>query len=524
MRWTKISALLVFSLLFLVTRIYMLGQDEINPDAVNWHFRSEQFVVGLKEKDFSKTYQHYHPGVTLMWVIGVPIELARQVNPELRVYNENNFLVLHTLAKFSLFTLQIFLSALVFFLLSKLLDFWRSLGITAIFSLEPFVTGNSRLLHLDMLMTFFVLIAFLYLILWQKTNHQKYTLIAGLFLSLAFLTKSISIIFIPLAILLIFSRAILTKSREGLKMKLPIIKSATVFLVTTIVTTFIVFPALWVKPVYTLSNIFTEGERVGSRRGHAQIVLGEETMKAGVNYYPLVYLVKSSPFLVFGNLNLVVFVTTKLFKKRKKVMDYLNTYDKKLLLYSTVFFVPYILLMTVFSKKIDRYLVPVYPALALYCFYGWYLLYKTFQKKSVGIVILAGFTIFGILGNLITMPYQFTYTSPLFLSSENANKIVAQKPFGMGIPKLKERIVSKYPEYPNIGFIDKKPMSMIYKNSQLFDIRVDGTKKYELIILGPNEKFPENVENSPSKFIKTDAFYINGLEYYRIYVKKASVS
>src|SRR3989344_6213753 len=88
----------VFVLVFFSTRIPRLQNDEINPDAVNWHYRSEQFVVGLKHNLLEKTYQHYHPGVTLMWITGIPIELYKQITG-INVYTHENFLNFHFVAK-----------------------------------------------------------------------------------------------------------------------------------------------------------------------------------------------------------------------------------------------------------------------------------------------------------------------------------------------------------------------------------------------------------------------------------------
>jgi len=116
-------------------------------------------------------------------------------------------------------------------------------------------------------------------------------------------------------------------------------------------------------------------------------------------------------------------------------------------------------------------------------------------------------------------PYYFTYTNPIFGSAESANKIVGQKPFGLGIWELKNRLISKYGDNISIGFIDKKPMSMIYKNSKLFDIREAGTGSYDIIILGPNEVMPINVVNGKYKFEQVDSMYINGLKFWRIYQK-----
>ena len=74
--------LVSFSILFFSTRLPRLANDVINPDAVLWHTRSEQFAVGIKYKQFEKTYQHYHPGVTLMWIVASSVEVFKQITGE----------------------------------------------------------------------------------------------------------------------------------------------------------------------------------------------------------------------------------------------------------------------------------------------------------------------------------------------------------------------------------------------------------------------------------------------------------
>ena len=120
MQWVKtinkktITLVLLFCLVFLVSRLPKLGADAINPDAVNWHYRSEQFVVGIKNQIWEKTYQHYHPGVTLMWVTGIPIEIFKQLSG-VEVYNQFSFYTFHFIAKYSLVVTQMFLSLLIIF-------------------------------------------------------------------------------------------------------------------------------------------------------------------------------------------------------------------------------------------------------------------------------------------------------------------------------------------------------------------------------------------------------------------------
>ncbi len=117
-------------------------------------------------------------------------------------------------------------------------------------------------------------------------------------------------------------------------------------------------------------------------------------------------------------------------------------------------------------------------------------------------------------------PNYFLYTSPLFKDPVAANKLVGQKPFGMGIPSLQDHILSRYGDYPTLGFIDTKPIRTIYMNSRVFDIRESGTKKYDLLVLGVNESFPEKVLEGDTKFRLDSIVYIEGLEYWRIYVKE----
>src|SRR3990167_2965327 len=54
-------------LLILLTRTIGLGDDIANSDAARWHRRTDNFIFAVTNFDFASTYQHYQPGVTLMW-------------------------------------------------------------------------------------------------------------------------------------------------------------------------------------------------------------------------------------------------------------------------------------------------------------------------------------------------------------------------------------------------------------------------------------------------------------------------
>ncbi len=73
---TKFIFIVLFLLtLFLLPRMFNLGNDISNSDALRWHRRSDKFLSALKTGDFKQTFQRYHPGVTVMW-IGATAELA----------------------------------------------------------------------------------------------------------------------------------------------------------------------------------------------------------------------------------------------------------------------------------------------------------------------------------------------------------------------------------------------------------------------------------------------------------------
>ncbi len=528
----KLLAVLGFCALFLATRLPFLGYDEINPDAVNWHFRSEQFIAGLKSGDFLRTYQHYHPGVTLMWVTSVPIELYRQINPQDRVYNEYNFIIQHRIAKYSLVLIQLLLSVTLICALKTFLGLKKALLGVALFSFEPWFLGNSRLLHMDAMLALFIILALTFAYKYFLNRRTWDATLCGMFCGLSYLTKSVGALLIPT--ICVFWIGFLLKEKtvknsSGQNWTVKSLRQLTVFLLVTGLTVFAFFPALWQKPVFVLSDIYNEGLRIGTRRGHEQVVMGEQVDKAGAVFYPLVLALKTSSLLWLG---VTLFVYQMV--KNRPAMSRAN---KNFALLLSAFYFAYLLGMSMASKKIDRYMVPLFPYMGILAglgiatsinkikderswlkSWGHSLKHKYLKVTAIAglIIVTTGFVLHPLVAYY---PYYFTYTNPLFGSPNQANNIVGQKPFGLGVWELKQFIVKKYGKDVPLGFIDRKPMSMIYKNSKLFDIRETGTSKYDLIVLGPNESMPANVTKGKMAFTKVDSMYINGLEFWRIYKK-----
>ncbi len=503
----KIALLILFIVVFLATRFLRLDSDVINPDAVNWHYRSEQFVVGLKHFIFEKTYQHYHPGVTLMWITGIPIELAKQITG-IEIYDRFTFPMLDLVAKTSLIFVQLFLTFLIFCNLSKIIGFYKSLGMVALLSLEPFFIGNSRMYHMDVLFTLLTFLTLIYAYSYFETNKERFLILAGVASALTFLTRSIGL---GLVIYLLFAGfyKYFIETKEGIK---KVFKFKIIFVLIFVATTFILFPALWQKPIWTIVNIFTEGKRIGINDGHSQIFFGNVTENPGFLFYPTVLLMKLTPFVVIGvALWLMLLFVQKRFRIKKITF----------VLFSGIFYLGYFVVMSIATKKLDRYMLTLFPYFALLATLGYFEILNiknrvVFHSYSIGLL----FILFVVIPVVSYHPYSFTYTSPIFGTPSNANFVIGQKPFGVGIYEVKEHLERTYGAEVEVGFIDTKPIKSIYPNSLVSDARVEGTSSYDVLVLAINETFPENVTKSGVKFTLDGSIYINGLDYWRFYVKE----
>ena len=524
MQWAKtlnkkrVLAILGFVAVFFLFRIPQLENDVINPDAVNWHYRSEQFVVGLKHQIWDKTYQHYHPGVTLMWLSGIPIEGLKQITGA-TTYDQFSFQAFHFMAKYSIVMAQLVLSILILYWLAKILEFKKAFLVMVLLSFEPFFVGNSRLFHMDILFTLFVMAALVLSQLYIKEEKTSWAILSGLFCGLSFLTKSIGI-GVLLYVLGAGSFFLYLKTKDWKKC----LGHFAVILGSFAVVTFALFPALWVAPVEVLVNIFTEGQRIGIRNGHTQVLFGQTTESAGWYFYPLVLLLKLSPFIIFGVLA-YLYGIYRVFKDKRVQEEIIVLKEDKivgLVSYSTIFYLGYFLVMSWPTKKIDRYMLVVYPLIALYAAFGYQTLIDVLKKKwNIGLVgLFIAYVALVIYPIYNYHPYQFTYTSPIFGNSARANEIIAQKSFGVGIFEVKDHLQANYGSDVEVGFIDTKPMKSIYPNSLVSDIRINGVSDYDILVLAVNEVIPQKVHESEVEFIKDTSIYINGLEYWRFYVKK----
>ena len=513
-KFLKFLSLLVFIAAVLATRLPRAGTDSLNSDEVLWNDRSYDFLNALITKNYVKTFQKYHPGVPLMWEFSLTSLAMSKLNstPVENVFKSIE--KLHITTQLVLDIWLLFLCVIILFFLSKALGNWWIAVFTLIaFNVEPFYLGNSRILHHDAQISVYVLLALtiVYLNVSKKFNFFQ-VILASFFLALAALEKSL---FIGAFVFSFFVGGFLALLTQGWKRTVYFLLTLLVFSVGFYIA---LFPALWVAPLDTLKKIFTQSYEVGDEEGHGQIFFGVATRDPGFFFYPVLLVLKSSYFILIGT---IVFFCDLLFKLVKGIKNKGTLKLSKIpfYLYITIFYLGYFVVIQYFSKKVDRYIVSLYPFLGFAAVLGWY---EFIKKKWYLVVVPLFLFVYSVAIPLFnTFPNYLLYTSPLFVNADVANEIVGQKLFGIGVFDLRDKLVARYGENAKIASSDFGPLATIYPNGTVTNVLVTHPNDYKVMVLGPNKPFPPSLKNEPTLiFYKVDSVYLNGLEFWRIYQKK----
>jgi len=398
------SLTLILVLFFILVRIPYLGFSNFNTDSFKWKQRIYDFGTGVFTFDFQKTNQKYHPGVTLLWIGTFAVKTQTLIYDY--VYqtplSDNSADLIFSLNFYQIFFVVIACSILLGFFyrfLIKIYDPIKAFAICLIFSLEPFFMGLTSTLHLDGLLTLFILNSLVTFYLFTKNNLRKYLIFSGIFFGLALLTKTTALLFLPIIFVLY-----VYYHKVGKKF---IIELGS-FALTIVLTYFIVWPAMWVAPIDTLTYV-VKGVVVGTD-DHSQIYFGNLVNDPGPLYYLLVLLIKT-PIYIFPTVLLALYMQLNTTYRK-------YTFESFLLICSLL----YLIEITIPSKKLDRYILPLTVLLSIYAVSY---LYNRFKER---IVYLFLFNLFYVL--YLNFDF-FSYYNPVIGGlSKNAYAIEPKWAFG----------------------------------------------------------------------------------------------
>ncbi|GIV75678.1 MAG: hypothetical protein KatS3mg050_0072 [Litorilinea sp.] len=466
--WALILALLIWLPRGLVLDRFVTADEHA------WLTRSGNFYQALVRHDWANTFQRHHPGVTVTWAgaLGFLMRypayaqdapgqfgwLTEEIEPFLREQGHDPVALLA--AGRSVAVLLITAVLLVAFGVTvRLLGLGPALLGFGLIALDPFHVAHSRLLHLDGLVSSFMLLAVVAFIHHLLNGDLRSLLLSAVATSLAWLTRSPALFLAPLAGL--FTALHLVQSGVNTTAEIPGAPWARSFrrkplanfgrdlriwpgpmaLSSRVLRRWawrlllwggvaaglfvLLWPAMWVHPVESVRQILEAAETYAAE-GHlkptffaGQVYGGDP----GFFFYPITYLWRSTPPVLVGLLLAAVAFLWRGAPFGERTARVTAVY---LALYAGLF----MLFMNVGAKKFDRYVLPSYLPLDLLAGAGWYALAvwlgrhwprsRSRVAAMVGVVVLglqAGFT-------LPTAPYYLSYYNPLLGGSRRAPEVM----------------------------------------------------------------------------------------------------
>lgn len=430
MKKLKLAAALVgLAFLYLAPRLYGLG-DYVTTDEPFWLGRSANFYRALQSGEYEFTYQMAHPGVLTMWAGMVGYLVAFPSYPDL--VQENLFdqhFIHHLLLSLDVDPLEalnagrvskIFLQT-VFFVIALLFT-RRLLGTTVmalagmLIALDPFLAGIDSLLHVDGLVA---ITSFAAILAIADATHTGFGLswnwgTAGALAACAWLSRSSALLLaIPLLLVLIGCVVVAWRSNQGFWSGLwAAFRSGMAWIVVALVTTLVLWPALWVSPGEVFDEMWEWSSEAASIGHELPTYFRGEILEGdpGWVFYPVTLWWRISPLTLAGLLLCVIAISWMVRNRQWKELVPVTI----LLAFS----VTYVVGMSFGAKKFDRYISPVYLVLELLAAIGFAALATRLgqwpslsQRVLPGILVLVlvvqGWSLVSVL------PYRLDYFNPL---------------------------------------------------------------------------------------------------------------
>ncbi|MEZ4592903.1 MAG: hypothetical protein R3D55_17435 [Chloroflexota bacterium] len=412
----NIFALLLFGVA-LLPRLAALG-NFITPDELNWIHRSVVFHQALRQGEWAATLTTGHPGVLTTWLGALGIQGQLWLWPsDAAVYDWITHLAWLAPENTAAFPqLATFLSAgrlavavanslglvAIFWLGRRLVGDWPAAVAVGLLALDPFVAGLSGLLHVDGLMTTFAMISLLALAvvftqLLENNRREKtdknlrssvfdrvpfwFTAVSGAAAGCTMLTKSAGLVLLPF-VGVAFGVALLAWRGRWQQ----IVGLGLVWLLVMTAVQFLLLPALWVNPVGSyqtiIGTIFHETEEVLP----PTFFMGQVNQVHGAIFYPVALLFRLNPLVLLG----LLLAGWAGWQKRAE-----KWWQRPFPILAITWPIFFILVLTLATKKYDRYLLPALPLLFFLGALGWsHLLQK---RPSAAKLVTAG----GLLAVLV---------------------------------------------------------------------------------------------------------------------------
>ncbi len=371
-------------LLSLIMRLAWVGRP-IVVDSVEWLRRGARFLLALGAADWAGTYGSAHPGVTNMWLIAAglagyataqghpPAELAQAILPR-DVYPTLGYYIAARIP----FALITSLGAVLIYRWTERLH-GRAVALTAaiLLAMEPFWLGYNRVITTDALQANLMALSLLAFLRYLDGDGRRWAAASGILGGLAIATKVPALILWP--VLVIWAALWPRRDSPRLTARGLILLGWGALAALTLVA---IWPALWVDPLGVARAVvrqITEVE-LGPRY---QYYLGRTVDAPGAGFYPLALFIRTSPVTLLAALGASLALLSPAARR--------SLHRPRLFGYWLLFAAALVAGLTLAETKFDRYLIPIYPALALLAAGGLEALWRLRLRRppAWGLAILA---------------------------------------------------------------------------------------------------------------------------------------
>jgi 4-amino-4-deoxy-L-arabinose transferase-like glycosyltransferase len=356
--WPLFSYLMI-GLVALKFRTQDLG-GFVTLDEINfWIHRSETFLKALQSGDYAATAISTHPGVTTMWLGSAGILLRRALFTW-GFLNDHSFSMMLALIRLPVVLTHVAGILLGYRLLRRLLPATPAALAAFLWAVDPFVIGYSRLLHVDALAgTFATLSLLAACAYWYHAPRRTTLVLSGVCAGLAILSKSPALAVLPIVVGIALAtwwqgegRKANDEEQASFAPRSSSFVALLAWCAVVAVTVVALWPALWIAPAQAYQLLRT-GVEVEGAQPHmlGNFFLGQEDDAPSALFYPVALALRLTPWTLIGLL--MLWPTWRRASTRTR-------HDLAAL---AGFVVLFIIAMSVFPKKFNRYLVPVFPTM-----------------------------------------------------------------------------------------------------------------------------------------------------------------
>lgn len=574
-RDAALVALAGFALFFLALGLRLWGHTQsVTADDQDWIRRAVDFAQAVQQWDPRDTYQSAHPGVPVLWIAAmvIPAEhvarLEARDDDRTRLEKSPSYLPVLYRVRQALSGYAAALTVALAFLAARL--FGPGPGILAglLLAGEPFLVAHGQLFSTDSLLALLMAVAVLAALAYVDGRGDRfYLVVSGLAAGLAFSTKAPAILLfglIPLIAVLwhVAGRRSLA-GRAGVRTgpaqdgTAPVstrwgaqpqavrglVGDLVLWGMVAGLTYVVIWPALWVDPIETLGRLERAVRGIGeSPRRWGNFFLGQVyddddvPMVLWPVFYPLVTALRFGPVTFVGLLVLVGLAVARFLAARRAgpvdsapagpnasatgraPTSRFPRVDGRHLLALAGYVALFTLMMTLSPKKLDRYLLPVYPVLVVLGAVGLWLAIRRWLPGPLHWPAVAALGACQVALVASVQPYPLSFYNPLLGGAPAARQAMIVG-WGEGLDQV-AAYLDRQPNARDIVAVSlyKDQIVPLYRgNGARLEDWSKGTHLVSYVNMEQRGLIPEPLQALVATTPADHTVWINGIVYARVY-------